>query len=160
MNSRISIDFEVFDTASIPEEWSVLVNRAKKASEGSYSPYSHFSVGAAVMTSGGHVEVGSNQENAAYPSGLCAERTVIFHTNAVYPDEAILKLAVVAQSGGHFTSSPLPPCGGCRQVLLETEKRFSHPISILMFGTEKCIVVKSAKNLLPFSFDSESLKGV
>ncbi|MBP5137024.1 MAG: cytidine deaminase [Paludibacteraceae bacterium] len=157
--SEVSFSYEILNPDSLPQEWQELVAAAKDAAEYAYSPYSRFSVGAAVRTAKGHVETGSNQENAAYPSGLCAERVAVFHANAKYSDEAVERLVIVAKTGGVFTDSPITPCGSCRQVLCESERRFGVKMQILMYGGKECYLVKSAACLLPLAFSSESLQG-
>src|SRR5699024_9590066 len=109
-----------------------------EATRRSYAPYSHFSVGAAALLANGVVVTGTNQENAAYPSGLCAERTTLFYANSQYPDQAVVTLAIAARTEKDFIDTPIPPCGACRQVILETEKRYKQPIRILLYG-KKCI---------------------
>ena len=98
-----------------------LINAAKHATEKSYAPYSNFKVGAALLLENGEIITGNNQENAAYPSGLCAERVATFYANSVYPNEKVVAIAIAAWSNGKFTDDVITPCGGCRQVLLETE---------------------------------------
>ena len=106
----------------------------------------------------GETVSGSNQENCAYPSGLCAERTTVFYANSRYPDSRILLLCIAASDEqGHFTRVPVSPCGACRQVLTESEQRGGQPIQILLYGTEFCYLVGSAKDLLPLSFDDSFL---
>ncbi len=129
-----------------------LITAAKQMTNKSYSPYSHFSVGAAVRLANGGIVCGSNQENAAYPSGLCAERTALFAANANYPDQPVVSLAIACFTGGHFTLQPGSPCGGCRQVMVETEHRFGQPMEILLFGTEFVYQFHSAADLLPLVF--------
>lgn len=143
----------------LPEEYKSLVEAAKEATCRSYSPYSHFAVGAAVLLDNGEMLTGANQENAAYPSGLCAERTVMFYANARYPETPVQALAVACYTDGHFTSRPGAPCGGCRQVLLETEHRFGKDITIVLYGEKEVYVLDSAKSLLPHCFVDEDLKG-
>src|SRR5690606_6679104 len=122
------------------------------------APYSKFRVGAAVLLDNGEVVLGSNQENAAYPSGLCAERVAIFHAGAVYPDATILQIAISAASDVHTTTSPIPPCGSCRQSIAEYEFRQSRPIELYFMGETGAIYKSdSLKNLLPFSFDKNFL---
>ena len=136
-----------------------LIEAAKAASEKSYAIYSHFNVGAAVRLVDGTIITGNNQENAAYPSGLCAERTTLFYTNANYPDTAVECLAIAARTGGHFIAEPISPCGACRQVILETEKRYGYAIRILLYGEKETIIVEEGiKALLPLSFGSEFLE--
>lgn len=136
-----------------------LIEAAKSATFDAYAPYSCFKVGAAVLLGNGQIIAGNNQENAAYPSGLCAERTAIFFANANFPREKVLMLAVAAHHNGEFTKEPITPCGACRQVLLEVENRYASPIKVLMYGDEQVYAVDSAKDLLPLSFGEEMLNG-
>ncbi|MBQ7966314.1 MAG: cytidine deaminase [Bacteroidaceae bacterium] len=136
-----------------------LVDAAKQATQGSYAPYSEFHVGAAALLADGAIVSGSNQENAAYPSGLCAERTTLFYANAAHPNQAIKALAVAAYTNGKFTNIPVPPCGACRQVMREVEQRYHQPIRILLYGTEGIYVVEGGiGELLPLTFDASFLK--
>ncbi len=121
-------------------------------------PYSEFRVGAAVLLQNGKIVSGNNQENAAYPSGLCAERTTIFFSNASFPDQKIEAIAIAAYYNGRFTNDAVTPCGACRQVLLETENRFKSPIKVLMYSNEAVYTVNSIKDLLPLSFGDRLLK--
>lgn len=136
---------------SEPEQ--LLVEAAIEATKRSYSPYSHFSVGAALLLENGKTVIGCNQENAAFPAGLCAERTAIFAAGVQYPDVPVTMLAIAARnSKGELTDEPISPCGTCRQVMIETETRFKHPIRILLYG-KKCIyVLEGIKQLMPLSF--------
>ena len=140
-----------------PEE-KQLVEVARQATFRSYSPYSHFSVGASVLLANGVILSGNNQENAAYPSGLCAERTVLFYANSQYPNQPITMMAIAARSEKGFTEIPITPCGACRQVLAETERRFEQPIRILLYGETETIIIDGVKDLLPFLFDEDILK--
>jgi cytidine deaminase len=135
-----------------------LIAAAKHATEKSYAPYSNFKVGAALLLENGEIVTGNNQENAAYPSGLCAERVAIFYANSVYPDQKIEAIAIAAWANNTFTKDAITPCGGCRQVLLEAENRFSAPMRILMYSEEGIYVVNTIKTLLPLSFGDEQLK--
>ena len=101
---------------------------------------------------------GTNQENAAYPSGLCAERTTLFYANSQYPDQPVVTLAIAARTEKDFIDHPIPPCGACRQVILETEKRYKQPIRILLYGKECIYEVKSIGDLLPLSFDASAME--
>ena len=135
-----------------------VVDAARAATANSYAIYSGFNVGAAVRLANGVVVKGSNQENAAYPSGLCAERTTLFWANSQYPDQAVLTLAIAARTANGELDTPIPPCGACRQVILETEKRFGKAIRIILFGVKESYVVEDGiKALLPLSFDSAFL---
>ena len=143
----------------ISEQDRQLIDAAKSATECSYAPYSQFHVGAAALLSDGTIVTGSNQENAAYPSGLCAERTTLFYANAAHPDQAIEALAVAAYTDGKFTNIPVPPCGACRQVMLEVENRHQCPIRTLLYGTEGIYLIEGgAHELLPLTFDGSFLE--
>ena len=131
----------------------ILVDKAKEATFRSYSPYSRFSVGAALRLENGEVVLGCNQENAAYPVTVCAERTAIFSAQAQFPDVRIETLAVAARNvRSEFVSSPVTPCGSCRQVILEQEYRFNKPIRLLMVGEDYILAANSIKDILPLSF--------
>ncbi len=135
-----------------------VVDAARAATANSYAVYSKFNVGAAVRLEGGVIVKGSNQENAAYPSGLCAERTTLFWANSQYPDRAVLTLAIAARTENGELAMPIPPCGACRQVILETEKRYNRTIRIILYGTRECYVVEDGiKALLPLTFDASFL---
>lgn len=135
-----------------------LVDAAKEATKHSYAPYSKFAVGAAVRLANGVIVTGSNQENAAYPSGTCAERTALFYANSQYPDQPVEALAVAARTEKDFIDRPIPPCGACRQVMLETEIRYSHPFRILLFGKDATYEISRVGDLLPLSFSSSDMK--
>ncbi len=136
-----------------------LIDAAREATHRSYAPYSHFSVGAAARLADNTVVCGSNQENAAYPSGLCAERTTLFYANSRYPDQAVTTLAIAARNEqGEFLDDPIPPCGACRQVMLETEVRYRQPMRILLYGRKGIYEVKKVGDLLPLSFDASTMQ--
>lgn len=156
-NLTLNCEFEIYQYDELAEDERELIDRAKSASERSYSPYSGFSVGAAVLLDNGTIIEGNNQENAAYPSGICAERTTLFYANSAYPDNSVTKLAIAAQTKGKFVEDPIPPCGSCRQVILETEKRYGHPIRILLYGQKHIYATEGVKNLLPLSFDASNM---
>ena len=130
-----------------------LVEKAMDATKNSYSPYSHFSVGACIRLDDGTEIIGANQENAAFPSGLCGERACIFSAQSQYPDQPIRILAIAARNGEKQTEEPVTPCGSCRQVILQMEQRYHRPVKILLCGTEKYYRVNSIHDLLPLSFD-------
>ena len=131
-----------------------LADCARQACERSYAPYSHFHVGAAALLANGETVCGSNQDNAAFPSGTCAERTAVFYANAQYPDVAVQTLAIAARnSEGAFVEAPISPCGACRQVLLEAEFRQKQPMRVLLCGAREIYVVESVRQLLPLAFD-------
>ena len=135
-----------------------LVLIARDATLKAYAPYSGFFVGAAAELDNGEIVTGNNQENAAYPSGLCAERVAIFHANSVFPENGVKTLAVTARNRRGLVNEPVTPCGACRQALLETEMRFGHPIRIVLDGKDKILVFEDIRSLLPFSFSPDSLK--
>jgi cytidine deaminase len=134
-----------------------MVHRAKASALKAYAPYSNFSVGACVMLANGNFFEGNNQENAAYPSGLCAERVAMFYANSCFPEVAAIKIAVVAIQNKELVKKPVSPCGSCRQVLLESECRGGVPLRIILVGNPEVYVVDSVKQLLPLSFDPSSL---
>lgn len=136
-----------------------LIDAAKDATRRSYAPYSHFHVGAAVLLADGTVVTGTNQENAAYPSGLCAERTTLFYAGSTHPDTAVVSLAIAAFTDGAFTTNPIVPCGACRQVMLETEQRYNRPIRTLLYGTEGIYLIEGGtRELLPLTFNASFLE--
>ena len=136
-----------------------LVEKAKAMTQNAYCPYSHFHVGAAARLADGQIVAGSNQENAAYPSGLCAERTTLFAANANHPNTPVEALAIACYTHGHFTKDAASPCGACRQVMLETEHRFGQPMQVILYGEDMCYVFDSAADLLPLNFVAENLLG-
>jgi cytidine deaminase len=135
-----------------------LIDQAKEATKRSYAPYSKFYVGAAALLANGVVVCGNNQENAAYPSGICAERTTLFYANSLHPDQPVRVLAIAAQTAGDFIDMPIPPCGACRQVILETERRHGQPIRLLLYGKKVVYEVNGIDTLMPLSFDSSNLE--
>ena len=156
---KIETIIEVFNSlADLPSEIQSLLLQAIETRKNAYAPYSKFRVGAAILLENGKVVVGSNQENAAYPSGLCAERVAIFQAGAIYPNVKMLTLAITAASDTNPTLSPIPPCGSCRQAIAEYEFKQETPIEIYFMG-EKGVIYKSHSitNLLPLSFDKTSL---
>ena len=131
-----------------------LERRALEAATRAYAPYSHFHVGAAVLLANGEIVTGSNQENAAYPSGLCAERTALFYAKANYPQEKILKIAICGDDANTPQGEITTPCGNCRQALLEYECTQGSPIVVLCASTQGNILeIGSIKDLLPFCFE-------
>ena len=156
-NKNITTKIMVCSYEELNDEEKKLVDAAKEASNRSYAPYSRFQVGAAVRLAGGVLVSGSNQENAAYPSGTCAERTTLFYANSQYPDRAVEALAIAAQTGGKFIEHPTAPCGACRQAILVTEERYRHPIRIYIYGTNEVYIVDSIVGLLPLCFGKSDL---
>lgn len=156
---NIRIDIRIYEYEELNAADRELIDAAREATKRSYAPYSHFSVGAAARLASGIIVTGTNQENAAYPSGLCAERTTLFYANSQYPDQAVETLAIAARNErGEFLDDPIPPCGACRQVMLETEKRFKQPLRILLYGREGIYELKNVGELLPLSFDASAME--
>ena len=150
---EINISVGICTFEEMNEEQKTVVEKAIEATQNSYSPYSHFKVGACVMLANGRTVIGANQEKAAYPVGLCAERAAIFAAQSQHPDQPITHLAIAARNtSGELVSQPISPCGSCRQVILEIEERYNRPIEILLYGKNNIYVVKSVKDLLPLCF--------
>lgn len=154
---NISIDIELKQKEELSAEEQILVDKAIEATTRSYSVYSHFAVGAALMLENGDIVLGANQENAAFPSGLCAERTAIFAAQVNNPDQPLKTIAIAARNENGLLKKPITPCGGCRQVMLEIEDRYKKPVKILLYGTEGIYVVNSVKDIMPLSFVSDDL---
>ena len=152
----IKIGFGTFDELSADDQH--LIQTAIAATENSYSPSSRFQVGAALSLANGKEVMGANQENAAFPSGLCAERSAIFAAQSNYPDQPVTALAIAARNEHGLMHDPIVPCGACRQVILEIEDRYKQPIRILLYGTGGVYVINTVKELLPLHFVSESMK--
>ena len=155
----ITSEFEVFDSElELPEEIQVLMKNAITARDNAYAPYSQFNVGAAILLENDEIIPGSNQENASYPSGLCAERTAVFYAGAKFPDTKIKSIAVSAKSMKHSVVTPVPPCGACRQALAEYEVKQNSEIEVFFMGESgKVIRANSIKDLLPLIFDNSCL---
>lgn len=154
---NLSAKILVYDYEECNEIIKKLVNEAKSATNRAYAPYSSYHVGAAVLLSNGVIVAGNNQENAAYPSGLCAERTALFYANAQYPDVAVEAIAIIASHKGEFTQDICTPCGSCRQVLVEVETRFEQAVRIIMCSKDKIYEAATIKDLLPLSFGKDAL---
>ena len=152
---KLTIDYEEFSSVDemLPGDQE-LVKAALEAQKCSYSPYSHFQVGAALLLDNGLVVKGANQENAAYPSGLCAERSAMFWAGANYPDVPMDTLAVAGSDHGVLCESPSSPCGACRQVMAEYQKKHGKPLKIILVGSKRIRKFKCVDDLLPFIFDS------
>ncbi|QIY82479.1 cytidine deaminase [Chryseobacterium sp. NEB161] len=159
MEKEIKINFEVIPSyQELNEIEKTLFDKAKSIREQAYATYSNFWVGCAILLENGEIITGNNQENAAYPSGLCAERTTIFWASANYPDIKIKKLFVIGAPKDAITSVAIPPCGGCRQAILEYEAKQKDAIEIYFASLDGEIMKsKSIRDLLPFSFDSSFL---
>lgn len=149
----LSITYDEYRAGEkLPEADKVLIDEAVKAREGAYAKYSNFKVGAAVRLEGGIIVRGANQENAAYPSGLCAERTAMFSASAQYPGKKFESIAVVCGFGDTLLPSPGSPCGACLQVMSQYERESGQPMRIILAGTETIKVFTGVESLLPFIF--------
>lgn len=131
-----------------------LAQAAIDATKSAYAPYSHFNVGAAVRLDNGEIIKGSNQENAAYPSGICAERTAMFYASANYPENTMTAIAITASQNGTLCENPVSPCGACRQVMAEYQTKGGHPMEILLIGGKKIWKFGKVDDVLPLIFDS------
>ena len=159
INVEIRINIEEYNA---PDELKVeeqqLIENAIQAARDAYAPYSEFHVGASLLLENGIIINGNNQENAAYPDGLCAERVAMYSANAMHPDTPVKMMAIAAIYRDNLLDQPVYPCGSCRQVLLESENRFKQPVRILMYGKKGIHIANSIKDLLPLSFDSSFLQ--
>lgn len=154
-----TLSWSVCNLEELSEQDLKLVNAAKQATSGSWSPYSKFKVGAALLLDDGTIVTGSNQENAAYPSGLCAERTALFSAGHMYPGKTVTALAIAARNDNGYTAQPITPCGACRQVLAETEQRGGRPIRYILYGTQGTMIIDGGTDaILPFCFGADSMK--
>lgn len=154
-NKQIDIQFEEYSTIDeLNAEDRELAQAAIEGMRGSYAPYSHFNVGAAVRMSNGQIVRGANQENAAFPSGLCAERTAMFAAGARYPDKDMCSLALCGGLYGRLTDEPATPCGACRQVMAQYQAKAGRPMSVIMVGAKKIWKFAKVDDILPLIFDS------
>ncbi len=158
-NLKIGFEVTVFDSSKeLNKHDGILMNRAVFARQQAYAPYSNFLVGAAILMANGEIVTGNNQENASYPSGLCAERVAVFYAGARFPGIEIKTIAITATSATHRVTQPVAPCGNCRQSIAEYENKQQSPISILFMGeTGEVIKSNSIADLLPFAFSSSFL---
>ena len=156
---KVTSNFEVYDAVEeLPETIQDLMKEEVLARDNAYAPYSQFKVGAALVLDNQEVVTGSNQENASYPSGLCAERTAIYYAGARYPDAQIENIAISAKSMKHKVDAPVPPCGACRQALVEYEVKQKAEIAVYFMGESgKVMKANSIKDLLPLIFDNSAL---
>jgi len=156
---KIETSLEVFEsTSELSNEVADLMGKASEARNKAYAPYSNFLVGAAILLDNGEVITGNNQENASYPSGLCAERTAIFYAGSKFPNAKIKIMAMTAGPTNQAATSPIPPCGACRQSISEYEVKQKVPIEIYFMGTSgKVVKSDSLANLLPLGFDRSFL---
>lgn len=158
-NHSYELTYTSYDTSNeLSNEDASLLLKAREAAHKAYAPYSKFSVGSAVLLENGVVITGNNQENAAYPSGICAERVAMFYASSQYPGVKVIKVAVTAFSKEFPVNSPVAPCGSCRQVLSEYEKLYHSDIELILQGQEGCIYrLKNVSSLLPLAFTSDDL---
>ena len=154
MQKEYSFKFQLYpNLESLPTIDISIVNKAFEAMEKAYAPYSKFKVGAALLLEDGQIIQGNNQENIAYPSGLCAERIALFHANAKFPEIAVELICIVAKGDLMPISQLISPCGACRQVMLESENRQNKPIRIILVNQDnRTMCIDSVQNLLPFGF--------
>jgi cytidine deaminase len=159
MKKTLEIPYEeLFSEKELSTEEQTLLEKAVETAKNSYSPYSKFHVGAAVLLENGEIILGNNQENAAYPTGLCAERVAFFYSGATYPEVPIKTVAITAYSDQISVNNPVPPCGDCRQAMIEYEERFKKNIRIILRGSKgKVLVFNRVADLLPFNFDSSDM---
>lgn len=155
-NKKYRFDYQIHtDLTEISEVDKTLIQRARVAAQNAYAPYSNFKVGAAILLENGEIFSGNNQENASYPVGICAERTLISYVHANFPDHKKIKLAISVPNSENIIS----PCGLCRQTLLEYEKIQNLSIQILLHNSQDMVlIIDSVSHLLPLHFDHESLK--
>lgn len=158
METEITIKIKEYSTAlEMGNKDQELIDAAKMAMQGSYSPYSEFRVGVALLLSDQTIIQGSNQENAAFPSGLCAERVALFYANSKYPKLSVLKMVIVGGNKGDVTVNPITPCGACRQVMLESSNRQKKTFELLLVGQKKIWQIKDANSLLPLAYNGDDL---
>jgi cytidine deaminase len=158
-SNNISITWSEYDDLSeLPEADQELVDEARKASANAYAPYSGFNVGAALRMGNGLIITGTNVENAAFPSGICAERNVLSSFASNYSGEKPVAMAISARTSDGLTTDPVPPCGNCRQVIAEEESRSGNSVRIILSGNKKIFVIEKGGDLLPLQFNRNSLR--
>lgn len=154
-DKHINIDFKEYKSLDELEKADrELADAAIDAMKGSYAPYSHFNVGAAVRLGNGKIVQGANQENAAFPSGLCAERTAMFAAGAQYPDKDMVSIAIAGGVMGRLAKSPATPCGACRQVMAQYQTKAGKPMTVIMVGDGRIWKFDKVEDILPLIFDS------
>ena len=154
-NKQLNINYKVYGSMDeLPAEWLSLLQKAIDATERSYAPFSNFNVGAAILLDNGEVVCGANQENAAFPSGLCAERSACYYAGAAWPGAKMLAIAIAAKQDGKLTEKPTYPCGACRQALVQYESRAGVPMTVIVGSAGRVEVFSSMRDLLPFVFDN------
>jgi cytidine deaminase len=159
-NHEILLKYFVYEKDSDLQDMDrSLLHRANSAAKTAYAPYSAFNVGTAILLKNGEVITGSNQENAAYPSGMCAERVALYYASSVYPEVPVMTIAITAYANDFELDGPLTPCGSCRQVMAETEMRFQNKIKLIMQAHGgKIYVADNVNQLLPLMFQADKLK--
>ena len=154
-NKEIKIAYCEYESIDqLDSKDKVLAESAIEAIAGSYAPYSKFNVGAAVRFDDGEIIKGANQENAAYPSGTCAERTALFYAGASRPEQPIEAIAIAASQNGELIENPVTPCGACRQVMVQYQVKGGIAMKVILIGSKKVMVFDKVNDLLPFVFDS------
>ncbi len=156
---NINLQIKEYERAEeLSEGYQLLIKKASDAAHGAYAPYSTFYVGAAVLLENGEIITGNNQENAAYPSGLCAERVALFYANAHFPNVKVNAIAIVAFLNNQtMADEPVPPCGSCRQVIMESQLRQQKPVTLILVGKNKIQLIEDASLLLPLYFNKRML---
>lgn len=153
-HKTLTIAYEACAFDELSQADRELVEAARKATSTSYAPYSHFRVGAALRVAAGEIVCGSNQENAAFGAGTCAERCALFYAHARFPGSPVEAIAIAARgTDGEFLKTPISPCGICRQALIEAQKRAGKPVRVLLSSATEILVFASVSQLLPFQFD-------
>jgi cytidine deaminase len=157
---KYNFSFEVYNSIDeLPEQDALLVREARNITANAYAPYSNFHVGAIAQLSNGKLVTGTNQENAAYPVGICAERVLLSTASSLFPNVAVDTIAISYDNKNGESNHPISPCGICRQTLLEYEERVKQPIRLILSGLEgKIYIIQKASQLLPLSFGGEDLK--
>ena len=153
MKLKHEIPYQKLQLSELTEPDRKLADMARRACGTSYSPYSGFRVGAAAILDNGTILTASNQESEVFPSGMCAERILLYHFQSGFPEQKIRAVAITAEQDDKPAEKEVYPCGGCAQVFADTEKRQQQPIRLIMCGAESCTVIDSAKHLLPFTFE-------
>lgn len=150
--------YNVYNLDELSEAEKHLIKTAIEAANRSYAKYSHFKVGAALLLENGVEIMGCNQENAAYPVTICAERTALFSAGVQYPDQAVVMLAIAARNeSGELLDEPVTPCGSCRQAIIETEQRYNKQIRILLYGNNHIYSIDGIRQLMPLSFTDKQM---
>lgn len=158
-NTSLHIPVQIFQNfTELDPSDAILLEAAREATGHAYAPYSDFRVGAAVRLIDGQILSGSNQENASFPAGICAERVVLSAASATFPGKAVMSLALTYINKSSTSSRPISPCGICRQTLAEYEQRFNHPIRLILGGISgEIFIINRATDLLPFAFSNQEL---